>query len=449
MDDVDHPSVKAMLAMTEAELRTAIDQHPDDPAFVSLLGFALHNQSRHDDAWSVASTALRRWPNERSFHQLGAICLMQGGRAADAEAMLQTALTLDPADSTTLSLLCTVNAELQRWPDVLRWAEACLRIEATPEIQQLRKTALTMIELGPLLDPSGGSAREPRICGLRIAPTSPWSRLLILRVWLKTQVWVALAGLFAVQCSALVLGDRHPPAAAGFAVVYWAALAVAVALWLSSRFAGQALLFHRRVRAVVAADDQDSAWLLVGGLIATTSLTATALAGHMVWAAVATAVAIIVLWSTTDRRTMSWWRDRILYLSFLLVGGVGVLFSQYQITLGERRADLHAALQPLVADAAERDRMLGAWPESGGEDNLRSLLLATMRSATGASGRHADAAPGAQPAVDPIQAIRIASSAYQHAAARSRFAGWGFAIALVLSLAVHLILIQPRSRARA
>ena len=125
-------------AMAERAARAALQEHPGNANFLTVLGAALNRQGRGAEAENVLRTAIDLDPAYAKAHEALAHSLLASGRTAEAIAALRDALIANPAlESAQLTLSqalladghndeakATFDAFLRRQPQRQRLAEA-------------------------------------------------------------------------------------------------------------------------------------------------------------------------------------------------------------------------------------------------------------------------------------------------------------------------------------
>ena len=100
------------------------------PAYLTLLGTALLNLGRHDDALRVFDKAVQLEPDDASlWNNLGNACI-ECNRLADAIASFQRALAIDPAHWDSAYKAGLLLQQQRRFDDALACLDVCARSEA-------------------------------------------------------------------------------------------------------------------------------------------------------------------------------------------------------------------------------------------------------------------------------------------------------------------------------
>ncbi|MDX1405696.1 MAG: sulfotransferase [Woeseiaceae bacterium] len=97
-------------AEAEALAKQILQEHPDDPNILRVLGVALMRQGKFEDASRHLSNSVKIAPEIAGSHEQYGLALAALGRLNEAEESLQTALKLDPNSTTVHSKLSRLHA---------------------------------------------------------------------------------------------------------------------------------------------------------------------------------------------------------------------------------------------------------------------------------------------------------------------------------------------------
>ncbi len=132
-------------------LRTAHENEPENPVFMTQLGEFLRQDNKADEAMNILAKATKLAPkNANAWTNLG-VALQQEKRIADAKTAYERALALNPESAAIFSNLGAVANDAKDWESALRYFEKALEIE--PNLAEAHSNlGITLQELGRLDD---------------------------------------------------------------------------------------------------------------------------------------------------------------------------------------------------------------------------------------------------------------------------------------------------------